>query len=97
MYVLLLMGMIEIGMGILGFRGSEYARIQRKYMNHTWTKEYKKKNGLTYFLLGVSMIVIYFLSLIFNLGLKSVIVLIILITIPIQFYQVKINKSFDCR
>ena len=51
MNVLLVMSIFWIGYGILGLFGIQ--NISAKYKGHSWTKEYIRKQGITWLLVGV--------------------------------------------
>ena len=57
MSVLLVMSIFWIGYGTLGIFGIQ--NIPAKYKGHTWTKEYIRKQGITWLLVGVPWLAFY--------------------------------------
>ena len=57
MDVLLIMSIFWIGYGILGLFGIQ--NISAKYKGHSWTKEYIRKQGITWLLVGVPCFAFY--------------------------------------
>ena len=57
MNVLFVMSIFWIGYGILGLFGIQ--NIPAKYKGHTWTKEYIRKQGITWLLVGVPWLAFY--------------------------------------
>ena len=57
MDVLFVMSIFWIGYGILGLFGIQ--NIPAKYKGHTWTKEYIRKQGITWLLVGVPWLAFY--------------------------------------
>lgn len=83
MYVQLTLSIFWIFYGILGLFGIQH--IPNRYKGHSWTKEYIRKQGITWLLVGVPWLVFYFVRkfAIPHIEIRSGIVCLILIALSL--------------
>lgn len=81
MDVLFVMSIFWIGYGILGLFGIQ--NIPAKYKGHSWTKDYIRKQGITWLIVGVPWLAFYFVrTLLFpdtdlNTGIELLILIVL--------------------
>ena len=80
---LLVMSIFWIGYGIFGLFGIQ--NIPAKYKGHSWTKEYIRKQGITWLIVGVPWLAFYLVRtlLIPNADLNTGIEVLILIALSL--------------
>lgn len=86
MAVLLLLSVFYIIYGIFGLFGKNF--IPDKFKGYEWTKEYIRKNGASYILLGVPWLVLYFAFSQHCPGNGKMIFFVILFSLPSVIYTI---------
>lgn len=90
---LFICGIFYIVYGICGICGVQH--IAEEYQNRSWTKQYKRYCGLTYFVLGISWLWVLFVAVDYDLPENRTIQLLLAVSVaPIVFSFCK-DKIFD--
>ncbi len=93
MYVLFAMSIFYIGYGILGLFGK--MNIPEKFKGYDWTKDYIRNCGISYILLGIPWLVLYFAFEQYDPGYGMMFLLIILLALPSFGYTIYNEKKYS--
>lgn len=93
MEVLFMMSIFYIGYGILGLFGK--MNIPEKFLNQEWTKDYSKEAGISYILIGVPWLILYFALKQYDPGLMMTFILIIVLALPAFFLSIHIERKYN--
>lgn len=86
MTVLLSLGIFYTIYGIFGIFGKGF--VKDKYKGYEWTKDYIKKQGISYLLIGIPWLILYFAFTQYRPGLVWEVLLIILLSVPAVVYSI---------
>lgn len=93
MSVLFMMSIFYIGYGILGLFGK--MNIPEKFRNQEWTKDYSKEAGISYILIGVPWLILYFAFKQYDPGFAITFFLIILLALPSFFLVIHTERKYN--
>ena len=84
MGVILVLSIFWIGYGIVGLIG--FQNIPTKYKGHSWTKDYIRKQGVTWLVLGLPWLGFYVVRTFFlaeaNISTGMAVVILLLLAVP---------------
>ena len=84
MGVILVLSIFWIGYGIVGLIG--FQNIPAKYKGHSWTKDYIRKQGVTWLVLGLPWLGFYVVRTFFlaeaNISTGMAVVILLLLAVP---------------
>ena len=96
MDVLLVMSIFWIGYGILGIFGIQ--NIPAKYKGHSWTKDYIRKQGITWLIVGVPWLAFYLVRILLipdadlNTGIE--VLILIALSLPALISTIILEKKY---
>ena len=94
MEILLMMGIFNIGYGVLGFFGK--MNIPEKFKGYEWTNKYMRGMAISQLLLGIPWLILSFIFKEYDPGYGTMFLIIILAALPalifIIFHENKYNK-----
>ena len=96
MGVILVLSIFWIGYGIAGLIG--FQNIPAKYKGHSWTKDYIRKQGVTWLVLGLPWFGFYlvrtFVVAEANISTRMVVVILLLLAIPALITTIMLGRKY---
>ena len=97
MKVLLFMSVFWTLYGIAGLFG--YQNIPKKFKGYSWTKEYIRLQGITWLMLGVPLLMLYFVVHYFipeeNLNAELLVISMLVLASPSVIFTYKWEKKYE--
>lgn len=88
-------GVIWTLYGLAGLLGVQ--KIQKKFQDQTWTKQYIRSQGVSWLLLGIPWISLALATDNLNLGPWMMLPLILGCTIPAFLYTLALNRTYTAK
>ena len=96
MGVILVLSIFWIGYGIAGLIG--FQNIPAKYKGHSWTKDYIRKQGVTWLVLGLPWLGFYVARTFFlaeaNISTGMAIVILLLLAVPALITTIILERKY---
>ncbi|WP_418632339.1 hypothetical protein [Ruthenibacterium lactatiformans] len=96
MNVILVMSLFWIGYGIVGLIG--FQNIPEKYKGHSWTKDYIRKQGITWIILGLPWFGFYLVRTFplseINISTGNTVVILIMLSIPALIGSIVLERKY---
>ena len=96
MGVILVLSIFWIGYGIVGLIG--FQNIPAKYKGHSWTKDYIRKQGVTWLVLGLPWLGFYVARTFFlaeaNISTGMAIVILLLLAVPALITTIILERKY---
>lgn len=95
MKVILWLGIFWTCYGIVGILGIQC--ISPKYKNKVWTKQYIRSCGISWLMIGVPWILLYAVTLHYNMTWAITALLIVILSTPSIIFSIYIEKKYKAK